>query len=243
MKVFIHYLLGPLIAAAMMGGLYATDSMHLEPADVGDYHQRVAAAIGKVPYVIGDWVGHDVPVPSQATQMLKPNAMVSRKYLNTATGQRVTILLIHTRDARDLIGHYPPECYPANGWNLTDRQAVDLPRAPDPAAASIEAGRYEFVMEHFTGRRHLDVLNLMVLPTGRYSIGMAGLSGVSGDYRVRHFGGAALQFVFNQPMPEARQKQVFALFFDALEPALNTVRNGVEREARTPGGRENPEDV
>lgn len=229
MRRFVHNLLAPLISLAMLGGLYATDAMHLRPSDVGDYHERVAAALKDVPYAVGDWIARDVPVPTQATDMLKPNALLSRQYLNTRTGQRVSVLVVHTREARDLIGHYPPECYPANGWTLTEREAVHLPKGSSSSAEgdkeSLEVGRYSFVMDSFSGRDELEVLNLMVLPTGRYSLGMAGLAGVSGDYRVRHFGAAAVQLVFNPPMSEQAQAHVWTLFFQAMQPALQTIQS------------------
>lgn len=227
MKWFYKNLLAPLIAVAVLIGLFTTDAMHLRPGDAGDYHQRVAAAVEDVPYVLGDWIGRDVPVPTQATELLKPNALLSRQYLNTRTGQRVSLLLVHTLDARDLIGHYPPECYPASGWTITDRQAITLPAAdaPNVDGERLEVAHYAFAMENFAGRRHLEVFNLMVLPTGEYSIGMAGLSGVSGDYRVRHFGAAALQLVFVDPLSPEQQTEVWQLFFEALQPPLRTIQS------------------
>lgn len=228
MKTFVRHVLGPLLAVALLAGLAYTDAARLRPADAGDYHQRVAAAVDAVPYVVGDWIAHDVPIPTRATEMLKPNALLSRQYLNTRTGQRVSVLLVHTLDARDLIGHYPPECYPAAGWTLDDRYAVDFttpdgaPR-PQQAPPTVEVARYRFHMNDFTRRRHLDVINLMILPTGEFSIGMAGLSGVSGDYRVRHFGAAALQFVFPEQTPRDQAEAVWQALFPALRPALNTI--------------------
>ncbi len=233
MRTFLRHFAAPVFAVLVLGGVVLTSSWHLTPSDVGDYHQRVQRQVEDVPYAIGDWIAHDVPVPTQATEMLKPNALLSRQYLNTRTGERVSILLVHTLDARDLIGHYPPECYPASGWEITGRQAIDLP-VETADGRTVEVARYRFAMREPIRTRRLEVLNLMVLPTGRYSIGMAGLSGVSGDYRVRHFGGAALQFVFGQPLPETRQAEVFSTFFRAMEPALRTILEGVERSEATP---------
>jgi hypothetical protein len=236
MKWFTRHLLAPLIAVALLTGLYATDAKHLRPADVGTYHQRVKATVEAVPYVIGDWIGRDVPVPTQATDMLKPNALLSRQYLNTKTAERVSVLLIHTLDARDLIGHYPPECYPANGWTITGRGAVMLPVGDDDDATpeQIEVAEYQFAMDDFANRNRLQVLNLMILPTGKYSIGMAGLSGVSGDYRIRHFGAAALQMVFTDELSPQRQAEVWPIFFHAIRPALRTIQNAQALEAENP---------
>src|SRR5688572_8658902 len=90
--------------------------LRMAPAETEPYHAAVRAAVAAIPQVSGNWVGKDVPVPDAAVQMLHPNVIFSRRYQNLSTNETVAVLLVHVRDARDVLGHYPPVCYPGQGW-------------------------------------------------------------------------------------------------------------------------------
>jgi hypothetical protein len=232
MQRFLHHLLGPMIAVAILAGLFGTSSLHLTPDDVGEYHERVRAVVETFPYVIGDWVGRDVPVPVEATNMLRPNVILSRNYVNTRTGERVGLMLVHCYDARDLHGHYPPECYPAAGWAALDYRTRRMP-TPD---GDVRVAHYRFARGGFAGDTVIDVLNLMVQPNGQFSLGMGGLSFVAGDYRLRHYGAAQIQLLPDHGLTDERQADVWQTFFDALLPALQTIMEGAsaDRDAESP---------
>lgn len=76
---------------------------------------EIAAAVEAVPYFLGEWIGRDEEVPQEAQRLLRPNAILSRVYQKTG-GLRLHLVLVHCGDARDMIGHYPPVCYPSAGW-------------------------------------------------------------------------------------------------------------------------------
>lgn len=77
---------------------------------------QVAAAMQAVPLFIGDrWIGEERPVPKEAQKLLHPNAILSRAY-SSPGGPTMQVLVVHCGDARDMIGHYPPICYPSAGW-------------------------------------------------------------------------------------------------------------------------------
>jgi hypothetical protein len=231
MRWFVHNFAAPALAVAVLIGMLATTAMRKTPADVGAYHDRVAEAINNVPYVIGDWIGEKTEIPTQATDMLRPNAYVSRRYTNSRTGQTMQLLLVHCKDARNLKGHYPPECYPSQGWVMTQRQSQTMPLPKGDAEEQIRVMRYGFTRDKFTGKSQLEVLNLMVLPNGRFDVGMGGVSDVSGDYTLRHLGAGELQLLPDPSMSRQQREQAFKVFFEAIEPALNTIRAGRQQTA------------
>ena len=130
--------------------------------------RAVAEAMGAVPFFVGDWVGRDETVPPEAQKLLRPNAIFSRTY-QKPLGPRLHLLLVHCSDARDMIGHYPPVCYPSAGWVSEE--------IPGPAGAVLHAaGRevpvrlYGFRRMHEPGRvDRIMILNAFILPGGNVS--------------------------------------------------------------------------
>lgn len=87
-------------------------------ADTDVHKAKVAAAMSAAPHFInGRWVGQDVdePIPQSARDLLRPNAVFSRSY-SAPGAPPMHVLIVHCGDARDMIGHYPPICYPSSGW-------------------------------------------------------------------------------------------------------------------------------
>jgi hypothetical protein len=76
---------------------------------------EIAQTMASAPFLIGGWIGADAPVPPEAQKLLRPNAMLSRTYSQLGRPS-VHVVVVHCSDARDMIGHYPPICYPSAGW-------------------------------------------------------------------------------------------------------------------------------
>ena len=121
LKLQFHYL-APLTAIAvlvMMQGWKAT----LPDASVGvPFRARVKEAIAQFPLQAGPWEGVNIPLPQEAVALLHPSAYLSRQYTEVTSGDRVAFLVIEAEDARDMMGHYPPNCYPAFGDTLSYQQ-------------------------------------------------------------------------------------------------------------------------
>jgi len=49
-------------------------------------------------------------------------------------------MIVHCGDVRDMIGHYPPVCYPANGW----KPGPSAPTGIQVNQEDATAYRYEF---------------------------------------------------------------------------------------------------
>lgn len=128
----------------------------------------VTEAVASLSYTIGPWVGRDVPVPEAAVKLLRPNALVGRQYRNLDSGIVMDLVLVHCGDARDMLGHYPPICYPNAGWQKT---------APDHAAVELQLLGRSFAASHYTfsrpsssgAQRRIRLFNFFVLADGTLS--------------------------------------------------------------------------
>src|SRR5688572_9027810 len=113
-----------MLTTLALAGLLADKLLfHTPPADAAAYHERVRGAAATVPLHIDSWFGVDTPVPTAAVEMLHPNVVISRRYEDLRTHQNVSFLLVQVSDVRDILGHYPPYCYPARGWPEMGREA------------------------------------------------------------------------------------------------------------------------
>ncbi len=198
--------LGYVPAALLLAVLLGLNQTHLSPEDAADYHERVSDAAARIPYQVGPWKGKDQEVPPAAIELLRPNVMISRTYVHEVTGQSVSVLVIQCKDARDLLGHYPPVCYPAQGWRIYETiQGVGL--NGEKASAPTGSDHWAlYRMEHgkserFAGGR--DVYQKMLLPTGVQTLSMQEVQDFAGNYQLRHYGAGQVQVVMNSAGSES----------------------------------------
>ncbi len=126
---------------------------------------EIAQTMASVPFLIEGWIGEDAPVPPEAQKLLRPNAMLSRTYSQVGR-PRMHVLVVHCGDARDMIGHYPPVCYPSSGW-------LDMPVRENVYAELTVAGQvlpvrqYRFRRMNENGAEdEIRIFNAFVLPDG-----------------------------------------------------------------------------
>lgn len=133
------------------------------------HNQAVASAFADAAWLIGDWSGRDEVVPREAQELLRPNAIFSRRYTSLGIDQRVPwvhVLIVHCNDARDMTGHYPPVCYPNTGWEMVEpvgsetvvlsADGMELPVRVYEFRRTIELGRTE----------RYRIFNTFILPGG-----------------------------------------------------------------------------
>lgn len=195
-------------------------------ASAARQHHADATRAGElVPFTFGAWVGADVPVPTSAEDLLKPNVLISRAYENMDTGESVSLLIVQCTDARDLAGHYPPVCYPAHGLEPGTAVAMNW----RIAGHEIPAMRYSFSEQDVTSRSVTVVDNFMALPTGRFGRDMDEMRRVGKDRRLRHFGAAQVQLLTSGAMSDQRRDEVFeevvGVVVPLIEPFLGKVEN------------------
>lgn len=221
----VRYATAPVVSLALLAGIGAEWLQRPRAADAVDYHQRVRLAVATIPLQIGPWQAIDLPVPREAQGLLQPNALLHRSYYNTHTGQRVSLLLVQCRDARDMVGHYPPVCYPNQGWKQARSTRVDI-AAGDLRLPVME---YEFHMDQL-GKRPLRlwVYNVMALPNSALVPTIDQVNRAAADYTQHFFGAAQLQFVFASDDQTSQQRlAVVSELATALEPTLKVIGSGV----------------
>lgn len=210
----------------LFGGAMADKVMfHLPPDDASPYHARVREAAEQLPYNIGPWLGTDSPVPPTAVELLRPNVIVSRQYQDVRTGRTASLLIVQCEDARDLIGHYPPVCYPAHGWS--GRSAVPAERQVDGRPVAVT--EYTFTSARIDRNGDLRIDNFMVLPDGRMCRDMDGVETAAQDYRRKFFGAAQVQVITNSEWSNSDRAELFGQLVGAADPLLREIRSGVKR--------------
>ena len=168
---------------------------------------------------IGDWVGKDVPVDQSAVKLLRPNVIISRQYHNTVTGSTVGFLFVDCSDARDTIGHYPPICYPSQGFSpeLTETHDWHLPHM------TIHGTEYNFVRSVFDSDGKLWVDDFFVLPGAGTVPDRTPVIAAAADLQRRFYGVAQVQLVFNVQGTGEERDQTFTELFSPLERLFQNV--------------------
>ena len=220
---------GPVaLTLVLLGAAWAEKvTFHQAPEDATEYHARVKAAKDQFPYNIGPWLGTNTEseVPEGAVKLLRTPVIVSRRYQNVRTGKTASLLIVHCRDARDLIGHYPPICYPSQGWT----------KAGASTAERLVNGRtYPFTDYQFTSGRieratELRIDNFMVLPDGQVTPNMQGVEDVAKDYRRKFFGAGQVQLITDASWGRSERDEFFREVISAAEPMLEVIRSGVRQ--------------
>ena len=157
----------PLIALALLLLLPDTSSeSRVKSEAILARNALVARVFRAAPYRIGNWLGEDVEVPSAAIEILRPNAILSRRFTHLKDGRLASFYIIHCSDARDMGGHFPPVCYPAQGWVLDTQQTCEVSIEED----SIPMRVYQFHGGvEFAQQEQLRVFNFFVQRDGDLS--------------------------------------------------------------------------
>lgn len=222
----------PALSMLLLLGINWETGRHVRPETAEPYHLAAKTAMDAFPYRIGDWVGRDELVPPEALELLREPNIISRTYINygrdpLTADQAATLLVVQCRDSRDLRGHYPPVCYPANGMAQVDKK---------PPARQMRVGErdfsfveYEFVQRVRDQEYHKIVYNFMVVPGSPIMPDMKSVERSAEDYQRRHYGAAQFQVVFagtaaSLPTP-AQRDAVFRTFVAAAEPLIETLVN------------------
>lgn len=192
---------------------------------IDEYFARIRASMDAIPYRIGDWVGKDMdPVPA-ATILLKPNKILQRSYLDTTTQNEVYLLFVHCGDVRDLGGHYPPVCYPNQGWQI---------RSSEPAVVQINgvqyaAQQYELLKSTGTDQMRMHILNFFILPTEEGSItgDMSRIRAAAERAGAAGLGAGQVQIISSRLSGEQRVAATKSMV-DAITPAILEIIRGAE---------------
>ncbi len=238
-----------LACLALAGGLMAHKASYVSPDDphVLAYHDEVQQMINRFPRTVGGWQAPDTdnPTDAGAEQLLKANAMVSRTYTNTTTGARLEFLFYHTKDARHMRGHYPPICYPGQGWKLRDNShspSRSTPRTWLADRVTIRGMDYDFRRKQtlrnsavlgsaqtFTLQR-MHVSNVLIFPDGTFATNNDELTEFAELHNGRVYGVGQIQIVFHGTRLDADERQsIVQDFLTEAYPAIAAVQAGIPR--------------
>ena len=213
------YKLAVLAATLLLAALVARRASYPAPLESGPYLAEVRAEVADLPETFGAWRGEDAPVPTAAITLLRPNAALSRRYVNPEDGTAFQLWVVHCGDARDMAGHYPPVCYPNSGWSQDRSQTVQLQPGSD-----LPGMEYTFSQMIAGRNRQLVVANLILLPDGRAATTLEELRALESDYRNRYRGAAQLQFVFDASVGERERKHAIEDVLAEAQPLLTLLR-------------------
>ncbi len=227
----------PLLSVGLLAGIVAEQRSHLNPEDVDPYHARAKAGVDQVPYFVGTWTGQDQEITVAAQKLLRPNAILSRQFIDTAPSdyrsqqRAATLLIVQCRDSRDMVGHYPPICYRAHGMTLDQKYCG--PRDWNVNGTSIPGYEYQFT-EVFQGQTwRTTVYNFLVVPGRGIVRDMKGVEQAAEDYQQRYYGAAQFQLVFRgqasaERSRESRQErdEIFAILMGPNLKLIETLTSG-----------------
>lgn len=214
----------PIITCTLLLGIAADQAAReVAPPGVEAYHASVRDAVALIPYNLGDWIGKDTEIRQEALKILDANSTVSRVYSNMKTRRTATLLLVQCADARSLLGHYPPVCYPTQGWS----QLAAKQRPVPPAYGDFQATSYAFGYDLMQQSNSLQVLHFTVLPDGQIAPDMNLLETAARDRRYTFCGGASVQLIVDSGLSEAEQAEAYEMLFTAAAPWIEAVRAGL----------------
>jgi hypothetical protein len=237
----MHYrtiLAAPAICAGLLFGMVAESASRVTPADAEPYHRRARAAVESIPTQIGTWTGRKEQIPREALTILRPNVIRCLKYVDSDTSNPrcydrwASLLVDQCREARDMSGHYPPNCYRNSGQDLISQ----APRDWVVNGMTIQGMEYHFRQNNVGMSTTTAVYNFLivpgvpgvspVVPHGEICRDIAGVDRAAEDYQRRFFGAAQFQLVMDGELPQADRDEIFKTLMGPCVPVINTLMSG-----------------
>ena len=232
MKRLGSIFISPLLCLFVLGGIALQQSTRLRPDDavVTAYHRDAGDVVNAMPWKVEalgtTWTAVEHKPETAAVRLLRPNVILSRRYVQNTTSARplvAELLIVQCRDSRDMTGHYPPICYP----NIGHQMVYGTPRKPiNVGTERVPFTEYKF--EKYThGRAEtIFVYNFFVVP-GRGAVAdIKGVDEAAEDYERRFFGAAQFQVVLQEAVvPDARvREEVFASLLNSHPKLIATLK-------------------
>lgn len=185
----------------------------------------IREAMERAPYLVaGRLVAQDQDLPTEAMKLLKPNAVISRNYSDVARGLSYGFVMTHAVDLNDMVGHYPPICYPGAGWTLEDgAETHEL----DLGFDTVRVREYRFVRRSESGADiGVRVLNGFILPDGSTTTEMSELRARAGRRALAAAGAAQMQMIVPAAYDEQETLEVMAAIVRSTEEAVRLMGLG-----------------
>ncbi|MFI4915949.1 MAG: exosortase-associated EpsI family protein [Phycisphaerales bacterium JB060] len=205
------------LAAMAMYSLAAT-----RPSSSEAYLARVRHAIEGLPTRIEGYFSVDrEPLPS-SVELLRPNKLLQRYYENPRNGSNFSILVVHCADVRDMMGHYPPVCYPSNGWDVHSVTSGTIDRS---VGGPIPITRYEVSRGDGVVEYARVIANTFIVPRADSPLGRddSALDNVTRTRWSSGLGAAQVQIITDRGMDDQTRTQIERAVADELQGLIDAV--------------------
>lgn len=232
-------MVSPLLCVGMLLGAMYAQREWPQRADAGPYHERCALAIMAIPLQMGPWVGKERTPQTAAIEVLKPNVIRNIEFTDPRVQalrqpeNRISLSIVQCKRIADMLGHFPPNCYPAFGDTLHSQRARDWQIVPlDPSSSPVRVQGMEYEFERvINGKTYKRIVyNFMVAPGRGVLREMKELEKAAEDYVQRYYGAAQVQLVFDslagQELPADERDQVFSTLMRYCASAIEVVKSG-----------------
>jgi hypothetical protein len=128
--------------------------------------------------------------------------------------------------AKDMTGHYPPNCYPRAGWlEASPPQQVSL----EVGDRVLPARRYRFRLEQGVVPSEIDILSFFAVPVGpqRFGPDIRIVDMASRSPAASRLGAGQVQVLTPRDMTEERRAEIWDAVLEAIDPALREITEGV----------------
>lgn len=203
----------------VLGSAYGIGQTLPDGSEADGYHANVRKVAEDLPRTVGQWKSVDVELPDAAVALLRPNVLISRRYTDEKAGRSFSFLVVQCADARDMEGHYPPNCYPTSGWTSKGQMPIEI-AVGEQQAASMDY-RFERILQD--GPDTIDVINLMVVPGDGFVTSMKNIRRLGGTVSDRYFGAAQIQFVFDGSWEQEERLAAVEQIIATLEPMIDVI--------------------
>jgi exosortase len=193
--------------------------------DVEGRYRLIRDEVLALPSRIGPWRGEDVPVPLSEQRILKPNAMLSRSLAMLGGDERAHLLLIHCRDVRDMLGHWPASCYVSAGWSPERDARREI--TVSHAGLELRALRHRFSRVRENGQvEQTEVWSAFLAPGEPPSGSLQDLTGLAGARMRSQQGIAQVQVCFPGFVEDGAADRWVGSVLSSLPPELLRLLKG-----------------
>lgn len=214
---------GPILAAALalcvVGVLGIGDTTVIPPTEA--YFTEIRESVDDLPYSIDRWIGQDEAVTPSARELLRPNVIIQRRYVDPENGDAFSLLVVHCGNTKDMQGHYPPVCYPAHGWAPVESERTTM----ESGGVEYPVMRYRFSQNSQIRSQEIVVVNFFVLPgvVDPISPTINRLERLSHTAGTSALGSAQVQVLFARSSSESYRREVFGHIVEALQPMMREI--------------------
>jgi hypothetical protein len=134
----------------------------------------------------------------------------------------MSVLVVHCADTRDMLGHYPPRCYPAHGWT----NASSVVKSFEMGGQRYPGSDYVFTRVANGVEQRMRVFGFFVLPDGNLVPDMGELDKAAGRRAATQYGAAQVQVIGGEGLSEEDRMALIQRFLDEYEPVIRAIAEG-----------------